>query len=185
MTDEFANTRKQLSVVAALLLVGYLCHDKLRFSSALLHLASFCVYHTLPFFAVRPVLHLHQRPKIVGLTLLSPILLVSSLLLLGRLVGFTERARTLQTVQIDGNTIELQRYENGGALGIHGINVEQRRSIVPGLYLVRSIAFFDDAKEAVFSMELPYVLKVHAVGSYSSNDYQVDKTCLLKPWVYF
>jgi hypothetical protein len=91
----------------------------------------------------------------------------------------------VQTFQEESSTIELQRYENGGAIGVHGLNLEQRRLIVPGLYMVKTIDFFDEANDATLSVEGLYTVSVHAKGSYDSNDYQVDKTYHLKPWVYF
>ena len=70
------------------------------------------------------------------------------------------------------STIELrQRYENGGAVGIHGLNLEQRRLIVPGLYMVRSVDFFDSAHEGTLSEEGPYKVRVIAQkGNYDSNN---------------
>lgn len=186
MTRETANAAKQLSSIAALMLVGYLCQGKFRLGSDLLNRTLFCGLCALPFFAIRPLLQLRRASKIIGMLLLLPLLLFSSISLFVRLVfGNTEHVETLQTFQVDANTIELQRYENGGAVGTHGINLEQRRTIVPGFYLVKSVAFFDNAREGVISMEQPYVFRVHATGNYDSNDHKVDKICRLKPWVYF
>jgi hypothetical protein len=69
-------------------------------------------------------------------------------------------------------------------VGVHGVYLEQRRPIVPGLSVVRSIDFFDDAKEATLSVEGPNRVRVHARGNYTSNDFRVDKSYSLKPWVY-
>jgi hypothetical protein len=84
-----------------------------------------------------------------------------------------------------GSTIELQDYENGGAVGVHGFNLEQRRLIVPGLFLVRSVGFFDDAREGTLTVEGPYKVRVHAKGNYYTDDYEVDRVYSLKPWIYF
>jgi hypothetical protein len=65
------------------------------------------------------------------------------------------------------------------------LNLEQRRLIVPGLYMVRSVDFFDSAREGTLSVQGLYRVKVHAKGNYYSNDYEVDKVYYLKPWVYF
>src|SRR6202008_3428505 len=113
-----------------------------------------------------------QRPRVWGWILLAPLLLFSSFLLLGTVIfGGTERTATLQTFQLGSSTIELQRYENGGAVGVHGLNLEQRRLIIPGLYMVKSVDFFDSAKEGKLSVEGPYTVRVHARGNYYSNDY--------------
>lgn len=65
------------------------------------------------------------------------------------------------------------------------MNLEQRRLVVPGLYMVKSIGFFDDAREGRFSVEGPYAVRMHARGNYDSYDYQIDKSFQLKPWIYF
>jgi hypothetical protein len=183
---EIAKNARQLSALAGLLVVGYFCNDKLRFAVDFLNSIFECALCAIPFLAIRPVRRLHQWPKVLGLIVLAPLLLYSSFHFLGRVVfGRTEHTQTLQAVQQGGSTIELQDYENGGSVGVHGLNLEQRRLIVPGLYLVKSVDFFDSAREGTLSVEGPYTVRVHAKGNYQSNDYQVDKTYRLKPWVYF
>jgi hypothetical protein len=117
------------------------------------------------------------------LSLLS-LLLVAKVVFDG-ILGGAERTEPLQTFQLGSSTIELQRYEHGGAVGVHGLNLEQRRLILPGVYLVRSIDFFDDAREGTLSVEGPFNVRVHARGSYDSNDYETERVHTLKPWVYF
>lgn len=186
MTKETANSVRQLSVIAALLVIGYFCNRPVRFTVNFLNSILDCAFYAIPFFAIRPVLRLHQGPRVWGLILLAPLLLFSSFFLLVTVVfGGAERTETLQTFQLGSSTIELQRYENGGAVGVHGLILRQRRLIVPGLYMVKSVGFFDDAREAKLSVEGPYTVRVHAIGNYYSNDYQVDKIYHLKPWVYF
>jgi len=189
-TKAVGRSIQQLLVIAALMVIGYTCTRTLRFTVDVLNLIFHCVVYTIPFLAIRPVLRLHRRPRIWGLILLSPLLLLSSLYLLGTVVfegllGATEHREPLQTFQQGSSTIQLQDYEYGGSVGVHGLNLEQRRLIVPGLYLVRSVDFFDDAREGTLSVEGPYRVRVHAKGNYDSNDYQVDKVYDLKSWVYF
>jgi hypothetical protein len=189
-TKEVGKSLRQLLVIAALMVIGYTCIRTLRFTVDILNFIFVCAFYVIPFLAIRPVLRLHQRPRIWGLVLLTPLLLLSSFLLLGtvvfdRLLGETERTQPLQTFQQGSSTIQLQRYEYGGAVGVHGLNLEQRRLIVPGLYMVRSVDFFDSAREGTLSVQGLYRVKVHAKGNYYSNDYEVDKVYYLKPWVYF
>jgi hypothetical protein len=189
-TKAVGKSVRQLLVIAALMVIGYICTRTLRFTVDVLNLIFHCVVYAIPLLAIRPVLRLHRRPRIWGLILLSPLLLLSSLYLLGTVVfdgllGPSELREPLQTFQQGSSTIELQRYENGGSVGVHGLNLEQRRLIVPGLYMVRSVDFFDSAREGTLSVEGPYRVRVHAKGNYDSNDYQVDKVYDLKPWVYF
>ncbi|HEY1209918.1 MAG TPA: hypothetical protein VGE85_11160 [Terracidiphilus sp.] len=180
----------QLVVLAALMVIGYTVVHTLRFTVGALNFFFECAFYIIPLFAIRPVLRLRRWPKIWGLILLSPLLLLSSFLLLGTVVfdgllGGSERKQPLQTFQLGNCTIQLERYENGGALGIHGLNLEQRRLIVPGLYMVRSVDFFDYAYEGTLTVEGPYKVRVHAKEVYDRKDYQVDKVYDLKPWVYF
>ena len=189
-TKAVGKSVRQLMVMAALMVIGYICTRTLRFTVDVLNLIFHCVVYAIPFLAIRPVLRLHGRPRTWGLRLLTPVLLVSSLYLLGTVVfdgllGPSEHTETLQTIQQGSSTIEFQRYVYGGSVGVHGLNLEQRRLIVPGLSMVRSVDFFDDAREGTLSVEAPYRVRVHAKGSYDSNDYQVDKVYDLKPWVYF
>jgi hypothetical protein len=184
--NETAKAVRQLSVIAALLVIGYCCNRTLCLTLSIFNTIFACAYYAVPFLAIRPVLRLHQRPRVLGLVLLAPLLLFSAFLLLRRVViAVSERTQTLQTFQQGSSTIQLQRYENGGAVGVHGLNLEQRRLIVPGLYIVKSVDFFDSARKGTLSVEGLLTVRVHAVGNYYSNDYQVDKIYHLKPWVYF
>jgi hypothetical protein len=185
-----ANAVRQLLVIAALLVIGYCCNGRLRFSSDILDSIFACAFYAIPFLAIRPVRRLQVWPRILGLILLTPLLLLSSFFLLGTVVfdgllGGRERTQPLQTFQQGSNTIQLQRYEHGGGVGVHGLNLEQRRLIVPGLYMVKSVDFFDSAKEGTLSVEGPYRVRVRARGNYDDNDYEIDKVYYLKPWVYF
>jgi hypothetical protein len=144
----------------------------------------------MPFLAIRPVLRMSRRARVLGLVLLTPLLLLSSLLLVGKVVfdgilGGSERIEALRTFQEGSSTVELQNYEHGGAVGVRGLILEQRRLILPGLYAVRTIDFFDYAHEGTLSVDGPYRVRVHARGRYGSFDHEVDRAYTLKPWVYF
>ncbi len=172
------------------MVICHTCSHTLRFTVDNLNFIFVCAFYILPFLAIRPVKRLHQWPRILGLILLTPLLLVSSFLLLGTVVfdgllGPSEISEPLQTFQQGSSTIQLQRYEYGGAVGVHGLNLEQRRLIVRGLYMVRSVDFFDSAKEGTLSVEGPYRVRVQAKGNYDDNDFEIDKVYFLKPWVYF
>jgi hypothetical protein len=177
-------------LIAILLVIAYTSMRTLSFTIGALNFILECAVYAIPFLAIRPVLRLKQGARILGLILLGPLFLLSSFLLLGTVVfdgllGGLEHKEPLQTFQEGNSTIQLQRYERGGAVGVHGFNLEQRRLIAPGLFIVRSIDFFDSAHEGTLSAEGLYRVRVHAKGSYYSNDYEVDKVYSLKPWVYF
>ena len=187
---ETAKAVSQFSGIAVLLVIGYGCHGMLRFSMHTLNSIFGYGLYALPFLAIRPVRRLRQRPRVWGWIVLAPLLLLSSFLLLGKalfegLLGVTEHTRTLQTLQVGSSTVELQDYDYGGGVGVHGLNLEQRRIVVTGLYLVKSVAFFDSAREGTLTEEGAYAVRVHAKGSYASNDYPIDKIYHLKRWVYF
>jgi hypothetical protein len=184
--NETARSLRQLLLIVAFLVLGYFCNRMLQFTSDRLNLIFACAICAIPLLAIRPVLRLHRQLKVWGLMVLTPLLLYSLFsLLVGIVFGGAERTQTLQTFQQGNSTILLQRYENGGAVGVHGLILEQRRLILPGLYVVKSIDFFDSAKEGTLSVDGLHTVSVYAKGSYDSNSYQVDKIYHLKPWVYF
>jgi hypothetical protein len=181
---------RQIVIITAMLAIGYECICMFRFALGPLNSIFVGAYFMLPFLAIQPVLRLHRWFRTLGLILLIPLLLLSSGGLLIRLInwglgGALEKTRPLQTLEQGSSFVELGRYSFGGALGVGSIYLEQRRLIVPGLYLVRSIDDFEDAKEAILSVEGPYRVRVHARGNYYSNDFEVDKVYALKPWIYF
>jgi hypothetical protein len=189
-TKETGKSVRQLLVIAALMVIGYTCVHTLRFTIGSINFILVCTFYAVPILAIPPVLRLHKRARTWGLVLLAPVLFLSSFLLLFTLfivglLGSSERTEPLQTFQLGSSTIELQRYDYGGAVGVHGLNLEQRRLICHGLYVVRSVDFFESAMQGTLSVEGPYRVRVHAKGNYYSNDYEVDRVYSLKPWVYF
>jgi hypothetical protein len=188
MTEPISQTQRsawQLLCLLALGGIGYIGRRTLNLGSETLNRVSEGVYYLIPFFAVRPALRLRRWFRIVAMLALAPLLLLSSLVLLLEVIPGSERTEPLQTLQVGSSTLQLQRYENGGSVGVHGINLEQRRPIFPGLYIVKSIAFFYEADEGTVTPEGPYRVKVHARGSYHDANYEVEKVYSLKPWVYF
>src|ERR1035438_10027149 len=85
-TRETRNSVLQLLVLAALLVIGYTVVHALRFTVGALNFIFECAYYIIPLLAIRPVLRLRRRPKIFGLILLTPLLLLSLFLLLGTVV---------------------------------------------------------------------------------------------------
>lgn len=169
-TKAVGKSVRQLLAIAALMVIGYICIRTLRFTVDVLNLIFHCVVYAIPLLAIRPVTRLHRRPRIWGLILLSPLLLLSSLYLLGTIVfdgflGPSELREPLRTFQQGSSTIELEYYENGGVVGVHGLNLEQRRLIVPGLYMVKSVDFLDSAREGTPSVEGLYTVRVIRKGT--------------------
>lgn len=177
-----AQSVRQLLVIALLLLVAYGCTRTLQCSIQNLNQIGRYVFYAIPFFAIWPVFRLRRPYRAWGIIVLTPVLLWSFFCIV---LGGGEHREVLQTLQQRNSTIELQRYDYGGAVGVHGINLEQRRRILPGLYLVKSVYFFDFAKSGTLSVEGPETVRVRAKGNYGDDQYQIDKTYHLQPWVFF
>jgi hypothetical protein len=82
-TEKTAQSVRELLAIAAVLVIGYCCRQMLRFTVDALNSILACVFYAIPFLAIRPIVRLRQRPRIWGWVLLSPLLLLSSLFLLG------------------------------------------------------------------------------------------------------
>jgi hypothetical protein len=175
----------QVALVSALAWAELELPRVIRFSSHAANYILLCAPWATPFLALRPVLRLRGRARGWGLGLLIPSLCLSLLILLIAASGGEALRRPLQTYESGGSTVELQDYDYGGAVGVHGLNLEQRRPVVSGIFIVRSLDFFDDARAGTLSLGKPNSARVHAEGSYDNPNFVADRTYLIKPWVYF
>src|SRR5580700_11418940 len=104
----------QFIAIAAVMGVSYLCIRTLRFTHEGLNLIFFCAFLLTPFLAIRPVLRLGRWPKLLGTIFLTPLLLLSLLLLLfsaacGNFGRHPELVRDLSTVQQGRYSVHLVR----------------------------------------------------------------------------
>jgi hypothetical protein len=182
----------QFIAIAAVMGVSYLCIRTLRFTHEGLNLIFFCAFLLTPFLAIRPVLRLGRWPKLLGTIFLTPLLLLSLLLLLfsaacGNFGRHPELVRDLSTVQQGRYSVHLVRDATGGALGPHGLSVEQRMTVAPGLYLVKYLDFLDGAYEGSLSAEASGKVGVHISKGMPLGRWEHggDKVYSLKPCVYF
>jgi hypothetical protein len=182
----------QFIAIAAVMSVGYLCIRTLRFTYEGLNLIFFCAFLLTPFLAIRPVLRLGRWPKMFATIFLTPLLLLSLLLLLfsaacGNFGRHPELVRDLSTVQQGRYSVHLVSDATGGALGPHGLSVEQRMTVAPGLYLVKYLDFLDNANEGSLSAEAPDKVRAHISRGmpYSRWEHGGDEVYSLKPYVYF
>lgn len=190
-TDDSRNSVRQLLVVAALIAVGYVCMRTLRFTHGGLNLAFVCAFLLTPFLAIRPVLLLRRWPKVLTTILLAPFLALSLLFLLitmscdvHALIEHRELTRELCTVRQGHYSVNLIWEETaGGAVGPHGVGLEQRMFIVSGLYLVKYLDYFEGAHQGSLSAE--GVDKVRLRIPKRDWQQEVDKVYSLKPRVYF
>jgi len=112
-TKETRNSLLQLLVIAALLVFGYTCICTLSFTREFFNFLFVCAFFVIPFLAIRPVLRLRRRSRIFGLILLSPLLFLSSFLLLFTVAcngpGWSNEYRQpLKTFQMGQTTVQLQ-----------------------------------------------------------------------------
>jgi len=182
---------RQLLLLAALMGLGYLCIRTLRFTNNGLNLAFVFGFLVVPFFAIRPALRLRRWPRVVMIMFLTPLLAISTLALLSTVgcdipayVKHIELDRELSSVHQGRYSVHLLWEETaGGAVGPHGVGLEQRMFIVPGLYLMKPLDYFEGALAGSLSPEGADKVRVHIPESRSHPE--VDKSYLLKPRVYF
>jgi len=130
--------------------LGYLCIRTLRFTNDLLNLIFVCVFLVIPFLGIRPVLPLRHWTKWITIILLFPLLAFSFLSLVFMVscdipaaVQHRELSRELASVHQGHYSVHLLWQETaGGALGPHGLGLEQRMSIAPGLYVRQAFRLF-------------------------------------------
>jgi hypothetical protein len=190
-TDDRRNSVRQLLVVAALITVGYICVRTLRFTHYGLNVAFVCTFFLIPFLAVRPVLRMRRWPRVLTTILLVPVLAVSLFSLLITMtcdvpaaIEHREMSRELSTIRQGRYSVHLLWEETaGGAVGPHGVALQQRMFILPGLYLVKYVDYFEGAHEGSISAE--GATKVRLQMPKRDWQQEVDKVYSLKPWVYF
>jgi len=147
--DEGSRALRQLLLVAALIALGYVCIRTLRFTSDGLNVAFVCAFLLIPFLAIRPVLRFRRWAKVLTTVLLAPFWALSLFLLLftatcdiPAVVTHRELSRELGGVRQGHYSVHLVWQETaGGAVGPHGVGLEQRMFIVPGLYAVRHLDY--------------------------------------------
>ena len=189
--DDRRNSTRTLLGLGALMALAYLCIRTLRFTNDLLNVVFVCGLLLIPFLAVRPVLRLRGWLKLVTAIILAPLLALSLLFLLvtascdiPALVKRREASRELDYVQQGHYSVHLLWQETaGGAVGPHGVALEQRMSIVPGLYVVKQLDYFEGAHEGTLSAEETDKVRVHIPKT--DVHQQVDQVYLLKRRVYF
>jgi hypothetical protein len=199
MSDSVPSNRSfnpvlRLAFLAALMTFMYLCMRTLRFTNDGLNLAFGCLFLLLPLFAVKPALRLPRRSKIATLTLLVPLSAFSLIGLSAMVacdipdaVNHRQRSRELCALQQGQYSVHLVWEEtSGGAGGPHGVGVEQRRSILPGLYAVRFLDYFEGATEGSLSFAGPNRVSLYIpIAGYNRDQRNVQRVYSLRRWLYF
>jgi hypothetical protein len=171
--------------------IGYLFTRTLRFTNGALNLTFVCLFLLLPFFAINPVRRLRRWSKLAALMFLVPLLAISMVCLLltatceiPAVVERREMSREVATLRMEHCTVDLLWQETaGGAVGWHGLGLEQRMVVVPGLYLVKHLDDFEEVNKG--SLALEGADKVRLRIPQSGSHQEVDKVYALKRRVYF
>jgi hypothetical protein len=172
----------------------YLCMGAFRFTHEGLNLAFGCLFLILPFFAIKPALRLPQWAKIATLTLVVPMLVFSVVGLsamaacdIPDAINHRQPSRELCALYQGRYSVHLVWEEtSGGAVGPHGVGLEQRMSILPGLYAVRFLDYFEGASEGSLSFVGPNRVSLNIpIAGYHQDQRNVQRVYSLKPWLYF
>lgn len=190
-TDDRRKAVIKLLLIVALVALGYLCARTMRFANQWFNLAFQCGFWIMPFLAIKQVRRLNPWPKIFAGLVLTPVLAFASFALLATVscdipaaAKKIELSRELSSFSQGSYSIHLLDEETaGGAVGPHGLSLEQRMFILPGLYMVKSVAYFEDATQGNISAEEPDKVRLHIpkVGPQE----EVDQVYTLKSKVYF
>jgi hypothetical protein len=193
-SDSRTNPVRLLVCLAALMGFMYLCMRTLRFTNVGLNVAFVFLFLMLPVLALRPALRLPRIAKIATLTMLIPL---SALSLFGLLamaacdipdaINHRQLRRELCTLHQGQYSVHLAWEEtSGGAVGPHGVSLEQRRSILPGIYVVKSLDYFEGATAGTISFVSPDRVSLYIpISGYDRDETNVQRVYSLKPWLYF
>jgi hypothetical protein len=184
---------RRLVVLASLFVLGCVCCQVFEFSLPILNYSFVLLVMSLPLFAIHPIHQLPRIPKIAGLVVVSPLLLIEiAMLLFFVACGSPElhhyRADSCiqqeQAIQQHGYSVHLLHNCGGGATIDRWQWVEQRRRVVPGLFLIKQIdAFYGAARgELSFKGENQLFLRRHQGETPEGIE---DHVYALKPDVYF
>lgn len=185
---------RRFAFLVALAVFMYLCMGTFRFTHHGLNLAFGCLFLLLPFFAIKPALRLPRWQKIAAFMVLTPMLAFSVLGLTGMAacdipdaVNHAQLSRELCTLQHGEYSVHLAWEETaGGAIGPHGVSLEQRRGLLPGMYLVKTLDYFEGASEGTLSWAGKDRVSLYIpVAGYYQNQMNIRREYSLKSWLYF
>jgi hypothetical protein len=169
----------------------YLCSRILRFTNNGLNIVFLCIFFLLPFLLMRVARRLRGRTRTLTTLFLVPALGISLVFLFSvaifdipAAVVHRQLSRELSTLQQGRYSVHLAWEETaGGALGPHGLSLEQRMRILPGLYFVKSLDYFEGVSGGNLSSAGADRIKLHVSGT--AKQPAVDRFYSLKPWLYF
>jgi hypothetical protein len=190
-SDHGSNPVRQFVIVILAMVFMYLCMQTLRFTNNGLNVAFLCLFLLLPLLLAPAALRLRRRAKVVAAVFLLPVLAVSLLSLffvaifdIPAAVRHRQLSRELSTLHQRRYSVHLAWEETaGGALGPHGLSLEQRMTILPGLYAVKPLDYFEGARDGSLSAAGTDRIALHVAATALHRE--VDQVYSLKPWLYF
>lgn len=189
-----SNPVRRLVFLTALTVFMYLCMRAFRFTNAGLNPAFGCLFLLLPLFAIKPALRLTRWVKIVTLSLLMPLLAFSVVGLSAMVacdipdaVNHRQLSRELCTLHQGQYSVHLAWEEtSGGAVGPHGVILEQRRTILPGIYAVKYLDYFEGASDGSLSFVGPDKVALYIpIAGYDRDQKNIQRVYSLRHWLYF
>lgn len=181
--------------LGVLFVLGFGCMRVFRFTIPVLNYVFAVGVLCIPFLALRPLSQLAKIPKVIGFIFLSPLAFLSLFMIFAIIVSVACDLNPLNKgclqelgrIERDGYSVHLILDECGGAIGSRMLTVEQRRPVLPGLYLFRSVDLFEDAYEGTMTAISANQIQIHipkgVKGSYWTRE--VDRTYTLNRYVYF
>ncbi len=162
-----------------------------RFANDWFNIAFACLTCVLPFFALVVALRLSPKVRVAAAIVLAPILGISLLFLsmiaifdIPAAVRHRQLSQELGSIDQGSYSVRLAWEETaGGALGPHGVRLEQRKTIFPGLYAFRTLDYFERSTEGSLSAVGPDRVELHIPDA--SGQPEVTRVYYLKPWLYF
>ena len=193
-SDPGSRPVRRLVFLVGLAVFLYWCSDTFRFTLDGLNMAFGCIFLLLPFFAIRPALRLPRWARITTAILLIPVLAFSVMGLaamaaceIPNAINHVQLSRELCALQHGDYSVHLAWEEtSGGAVGPHGVSLEQRRSILPGIYLVKSLDYFEGASEGTLSWVGTNRVSLNIpIAGYYQTQKNIHREYSLKSWLYF
>jgi len=159
---------RKLLLLALAFIAGSACTQCLRFTHPVPNELFGAAVLSVPFLALRPLSQLPRIPKVIGRIALTPIFLFSLLTALSFVAcgdlqlrsGQKSCMQELGRVDQQGYSVQLVRDGCGGAVVGFVIFLDQRMSLLPGLYLKRSLDAFDGAYEGKLTVAGPNEIRV-------------------------
>ena len=189
--NKSSNPAHQLIGLTLLMVAMYVCMRTLRFTNDWFNLAFVYLFLMVPLLATPMALRLPRRWHgwvavpfllIVGISMMM--ILATAAWSIPALIEHRELNRELSTVQQGRYSVCLSQYRTaGGALGPQGVLLEQRMNLLPWLYAVKCLDYFEGAFGGSISAAGPDRIELHIPGDVMQ--WPVDRVYQLKPWLYF